>query len=148
MAGIMIATSVWMPVYADVAVTIPAEGKYTTETEYTTELTEYKKLPVATDTEADRDDEIPTMRSRTTRFQTRRSKTTRSQAMRSCRRQLAHRTEAIPVEEVLPVATPTTLMMVPVMLASQTMDLSQATTVITIDQNGEYTFTGTWPRYR
>lgn len=35
MAGIMIATSVWMPVHADVAVAIPAEGKYTTEiTEY------------------------------------------------------------------------------------------------------------------
>ena len=36
MAGIMIATSVWMPVHADVAVAIPAEGKYTTE------ITEYK----------------------------------------------------------------------------------------------------------
>ena len=52
MAGIMIATSVWMPVHADVAVAIPAEGKYTTE------ITEYKKLSVATDTEADRNDEM------------------------------------------------------------------------------------------
>ena len=51
MAGIMIATSVWIPVYADVAVAIPVEGKYTTETEY-------KKLSVATDTEADRNDEM------------------------------------------------------------------------------------------
>ena len=58
MAGIMIATSVWMPVHADVAVVIPIEGKYTTETEYTTEITEYKKLSVATDTEADRNDEM------------------------------------------------------------------------------------------
>ena len=114
MAGIMIATSVWMPVYADAAVVIPVEGKYTTE------ITEYKKLSVATDTEADRNDEIvlPT----------------------------ATPTEAIPVEEVLPVATPTAPMMAPVMLAaSQVIDLGEATTVFTIEQDGEYTFTGEWP---
>lgn len=124
MAGIMIATSVWMPVHADVAVAIPAEGKYTTE------ITEYKKLSVATDTEADRndemiDDEIPDDE---TPLPT------------------ATPTEAIPVETVLPVATPTTLMMAPMMLASsQVINLSEATTVFTIEQDGEYTFTGKWP---
>ena len=144
MAGIMIATSVWMPVYADVAVTIPAEGKYTTETEYTTELTEYKKLPVATDTEADRDDEIPDDEIPDDEIP---DEEIQDDEIPGDEIVLptATPTEAIPVEEVLPVATPTTLMMAPVMLASQTMDLSQATTVITIDQNGEYTFTGTWP---
>ena len=130
MAGIMIATSVWMPVYADVAVAIPVEGKYTTEKEYTTELTEYKKLPVATDTEADRDDEIPD------------DEIPDDEIVLPT----ATPTEAIPVEEVLPVATPTTLMMAPVMLApSQVIDLGEATTVFTIEQNGEYTFTGEWP---
>ena len=139
MAGIMIATSVWMPVHADVAVAIPAEGKYTTE------ITEYKKLSVATDTEADRNDEmiddemindeIPDdeilgdeIPDEETPLPT------------------ATPTEAIPVETVLPVATPTTLMMAPMMLASsQVINLSEATTVFTIKQNGEYTFTGEWP---
>lgn len=113
-----------MPVHADVAVAIPAEGKYTTE------ITEYKKLSVATDTEADRndemiDDEIPDDE---TPLPT------------------ATPTEAIPVETVLPVATPTTLMMAPMMLASsQVINLSEATTVFTIEQDGEYTFTGKWP---
>ena len=139
MAGIMIATSVWMPVHADVAVAIPAEGKYTTE------ITEYKKLSVATDTEADRNDEmiddemindeIPDdeilgdeIPDDETPLPT------------------ATPTEAIPVETVLPVATPTTLMMAPMMLASsQVINLSEATTVFTIEQDGEYTFTGKWP---
>ena len=36
--------------------------------------------------------------------------------------------------------------MVPVMLASsQVINLSKATTVFTIEQDGEYTFTGEWP---
>lgn len=135
MAGIMIATSVWMPVYADVAVAIPVEGKYTTEKEYTTELTEYKKLPVATDTEADRNDEIPDDEIPDDEIPD-----------DEIVLPTATPTEAIPVEEVLPVATPTTLMMAPVMLApSQVIDLGEATTVFTIEQNGEYTFTGEWP---
>ena len=121
MAGIMIATSVWMPVYADVAVAIPVEEKYTTETEYTTEITEYKKLSVATDTDADRNDEIPD-----------------DEIMLPT----ATPTDAIPVEAVLPVATPTTPMM---LASSQEIDLSEATTVFTIEQDGEYTFTGEWP---
>ena len=135
MAGIMIATSVWMPVFADVAVAIPVEGKYTTEKEYTTELTEYKKLPVATDTEADRIDEIPDDENPDEEIPD-----------DEIVLPTATPTEAIPVEEVLPVATPTTLMMAPVMLApSQVIDLGEATTVFTIEQNGEYTFTGEWP---
>ena len=139
MAGIMIATSVWMPVHADVAVAIPAEGKYTTE------ITEYKKLSVATDTEADRNDEmiddemindeIPDdeilgdeIPDDETPLPT------------------ATPTEVIPVEAVLPVATPTAPVMVPVMLASsQEINLSEATTVFTIEQDGKYTFTGKWP---
>ena len=145
MAGIMIATSVWMPVYADVAVTIPAEGKYTTETEYTTELTEYKKLPVATDTEADRDDEIPDDEIPDDEIpddEIPDGEIPDDEIVLPT----ATPTEAIPVEEVLPVATPTTLMLAPVMLASsQAIDLSKATTVFTIEQNGEYTFTGEWP---
>ena len=139
MAGIMIATSVWMPVHADVAVAIPAEGKYTTE------ITEYKKLSVATDTKADRNDEmiddemindeIPDdeilgdeIPDDETPLPT------------------ATPTEVIPVEAVLPVATPTAPVMVPVMLASsQEINLSEATTVFTIEQDGKYTFTGKWP---
>ena len=121
MAGIMIATSVWMPVYADVAVAIPVEEKYTTETEYTTEITEYKKLSVATDTDADRNDEIPDD---------------------EIVLPTATPTDAIPVEAVLPVATPTTPMM---LASSQEIDLSEAATVFTIEQDGEYTFTGEWP---
>ena len=142
MAGIMIATSVWMPVYADVAVAIPVEGKYTTETEYTTELTEYKKLPVATDTEADRDDEIPDDEIPDDEIpddEIPDGEIPDDEIVLPT----ATPTEAIPVEEVLPVATPTTLMMAPVMLApSQVIDLGEATTVFTIEQNGEYTFTG------
>ena len=156
MAGIMIATSVWMPVHADVAVVIPIEGKYTTETEYTTEITEYKKLSVATDTEADRndemiDDEIPD-------DETSLPTATPTEAIPDDEipddeipddetpLPTATPTEAIPVETVLPVATPTTLMMAPMMLASsQVINLSEATTVFTIKQNGEYTFTGEWP---
>ena len=160
MAGIMIATSVWIPVYADVAVTIPAEGKYTTETEYTTELAEYKKLPVATDTEADRDDEIPDDEIPDDEIpddeipddeipddeipddEIPGDEISDDEIVLPT----ATPTEAIPVEEVLPVATPTTLMMAPVMLAaSQVIDLSKATTVFTIEQDGEYTFTGKWP---
>ncbi|MGN9172257.1 hypothetical protein ACTM9N_05220 [Lachnospiraceae bacterium HCP1S3_A8] len=122
MAGIMIATSVWIPVYADVAVAIPVEGKYTTETEYTTEITEYKKLPVATDTEADRDDKIPD------------DEIPDDEIMLPT----ATPTEAIPVEAVLPVATPTTLMMAPMMLASsQVINLSDAT-VKNGNSNGRY----------
>lgn len=150
MAGIMIATSVWMPVHADVAVAIPAEGKYTTE------ITEYKKLSVATDTEADRndemiDDEIPD-------DETPLPTATPTEAIPDDEipddeipddetpLPTATPTEAIPVETVLPVATPTTLMMAPMMLASsQVINLSEATTVFTIKQNGEYTFTGEWP---
>ena len=150
MAGIMIATSVWMPVHADVAVAIPAEGKYTTE------ITEYKKLSVATDTEADRndemiDDEIPD-------DETPLPTATPTEAIPDDEipddeipddetpLPTATPTEAIPVETVLPVATPTTLMMAPMMLASsQVINLSEATTVFTIEQDGEYTFTGEWP---
>ena len=122
MAGIMIATSVWIPVYADVAVAIPVEGKYTTETEYTTEITEYKKLPVATDTEADRDDKIPD------------DEIPGDEIMLPT----ATPTEAIPVEAVLPVATPTTLMMAPMMLASsQVINLSDAT-IKNGNSNGRY----------
>lgn len=122
MAGIMIATSVWIPVYADVAVAIPVEGKYTTETEYTTEITEYKKLPVATDTEADRDDKIPD------------DEIPGDEIMLPT----ATPTEAIPVEAVLPVATPTTLMMAPMMLASsQVINLSDAT-IKNGNSNGGY----------
>ena len=150
MAGIMIATSVWMPVHADVAVAIPAEGKYTTE------ITEYKKLSVATDTEADRndemiDDEIPD-------DETPLPTATPTEAIPDDEipddeipddetpLPTATPTEAIPVETVLPVATPTTLMMAPMMLASsQVINLSEATTVFTIKQDGEYTFTGKWP---
>ena len=122
MAGIMIATSVWIPVYADVAVAIPVEGKYTTETEYTTEITEYKKLPVATDTEADRDDKIPD------------DEIPDDEIMLPT----ATPTEAIPVEAVLPVATPTTLMMAPMMLASsQVINLSDAT-IKNGNSNGRY----------
>ena len=150
MAGIMIATSVWMPVHADVAVAIPAEEKYTTE------ITEYKKLSVATDTEADRndemiDDEIPD-------DETPLPTATPTEAIPDDEipddeipddetpLPTATPTEAIPVETVLPVATPTTLMMAPMMLASsQVINLSEATTVFTIEQDGEYTFTGKWP---
>lgn len=122
MAGIMIATSVWIPVYADVAVAIPVEGKYTTETEYTTEITEYKKLPVATDTEADRDDKIPD------------DEIPGDEIMLPT----ATPTEAIPVEAVLPVATPTTLMMAPMMLASsQVINLSDAM-IKNGNSNGRY----------
>ena len=145
MAGIMIATSAWMPVYADVAVTIPAEGKYTTETEYTTEITEYKKLPVATDTEADRDDEIPDDEIPDDEIP---DDEIPDDEIPDDETPLptATPTEAIPVETVLPVATPTTLMMAPMMLASsQVINLSEATTVFTIAQDGEYTFTGEWP---
>lgn len=145
MAGIMIATSIWMPVHADVAVVIPAEGKYTTETEYTTEITEYKKLSVATDTEADRDDEIPDDEIPDDEIpddEIPDDEIPDDEIVLPT----ATPTEAIPVEEVLPVATPTTLMMAPVMLApSQVIDLGEATTVFTIEQNGEYTFTGEWP---
>ena len=150
MAGIMIATSVWMPVHADVAVAIPAEEKYTTE------ITEYKKLSVATDTEADRndemiDDEIPD-------DETPLPTATPTEAIPDDEipddeipddetpLPTATPTEAIPVETVLPVATPTTLMMAPMMLASsQVINLSEATTVFTIEHDGEYTFTGKWP---
>ena len=122
MAGIMIATSVWISVYADVAVAIPVEGKYTTETEYATEITEYKKLPVTTDTEADRDDKIPD------------DEIPGDEIMLPT----ATPTEAIPVEAVLPVATPTTLMMAPMMLASsQVINLSEAT-VKNGNSNGRY----------
>lgn len=122
MAGIMIATSVWIPAYADVAVAIPVEGKYTTETEYTTEITEYKKLPVTTDTEADRDDKIPD------------DEIPGDEIMLPT----ATPTEAIPVEAVLPVATPTTLMMAPMMLASsQVINLSDAT-IKNGNSNGRY----------
>ena len=155
MAGIMIATSVWMPVYADVAVAIPVEGKYTTEKEYTTELTEYKKLPVATDTEADRDDEIPDDEIPDDEIPDDEIPDDEIPDDEIPDDEIpddeivlptATPTEAIPVEEVLPVATPTTLMMAPVMLApSQVIDLGEATTVFTIEQNGEYTFTGEWP---
>lgn len=155
MAGIMIATSVWMPVYADVAVTIPVEGKYTTEKEYTTELTEYKKLPVATDTEADRNDEIPDDEIPDDEIPDDEIPDDEIPDDEIPDDEIpddeivlptATPTEAIPVEEVLPVATPTTLMLAPVMLASsQAIDLSKATTVFTIEQNGEYTFTGEWP---
>ena len=148
MAGIMIATSVWIPVYADVAVAIPVEGKYTTETEY-------KKLSVATDTEADRndemiddeipDDEIPLPTATPT-------ETIPDDEIPDDEIVLptATPTEAIPVEEVLPVATPTAPVMVPMMApmmlaSSQEINLSEATTVFTIEQNGEYTFTGEWP---
>ena len=155
MAGIMIATSVWMPVYADVAVAIPVEGKYTTEKEYTTELTEYKKLPVATDTEADRNDEIPDDEIPDDEIPDDEIPDDEIPDDEIPDDEIpddeivlptATPTEAIPVEEVLPVATPTTLMMAPVMLApSQVIDLGEATTVFTIEQNGEYTFTGEWP---
>ena len=158
MAGIMIATSVWMPVYADVAVAIPVEGKYTTEKEYTTELTEYKKLPVATDTEADRDDEIPDDEIPDDEIPDDEIPDDEIPDDEIPDDEIpddeivlptATPTEAIPVEEVLPVATPTTLMMAPVMLApSQVIDLGEATTVFTIEQNGEYTFTGEWPDTR
>ncbi|MCI5654196.1 MAG: hypothetical protein MR311_07980 [Lachnospiraceae bacterium] len=127
MAGIMIATSVWIPVYADVAVAIPVEGKYTTETEYTTEITEYKKLPVATDTEADRDDKIPD-------DEIPGDEIPDDEIMLPT----ATPTEAIPVEAVLPVATPTTLMMAPMMLASsQVINLSDAT-IKNGNSNGRY----------
>ena len=155
MAGIMIATSVWMPVHADVAVVIPAEGKYTTETEYATEITEYKKLSVATDTEADRDDKIPDDEIPGDEIpddeipddeipddEIPDDEISDDEIVLPT----ATPTEAIPVEEVLPVATPTAPMMAPVMLASsQVINLSEATTVFTIEQNGEYTFTGEWP---
>ena len=155
MAGIMIATSVWMPVHADVAVVIPAEGKYTTE------ITEYKKLSVATDTEADRndemiDDEIPddeTPLPTATPTETIPDDEILDDEIPDDEipddeivLPTATPTEAIPVEEVLPVATPTAPMMAPVMLAaSQVINLGEATTVFTIKQNGEYTFTGEWP---
>ena len=159
MAGIMIATSAWMPVYADVAVTIPAEGKYTTETEYTTEITEYKKLPVATDTEADRDDEIPDDEIPDDEIPDDEIPDDEIPDDEIPDDEIpddeivlptATPTEVIPVEEVLPVATPTAPVMVPmmapVMLASsQEINLGGATTVFTIEQDGEYTFTGEWP---
>ena len=150
MAGIMIATSVWMPVHADVAVAIPAEGKYTTE------ITEYKKLSVATDTEADRndemiDDEIPddeTPLPTATPTETIPDDEIPGDEIPDDETPLptATPTEVIPVEAVLPVATPTAPAMAPVMLASsQEINLSEATTVFTIEQDGEYTFIGEWP---
>lgn len=155
MAGIMIATSVWMPVHADVAVAIPVEGKYTTETEYTTEITEYKKLSVATDTEADRDDEIPDDEIPDDEIPLPTATPTETIPDDEIPDDeivlpTATPTEAIPVEEVLPVATPTAPVMVPMMApmmlaSSQVIDLSEATTVFTIEQDGEYTFTGEWP---
>ena len=155
MAGIMIATSVWIPVYADVAVAIPVEGKYTTETEYTTEITEYKKLSVATDTEADRDDEIPDDEIPDDEIPLPTATPTETIPDDEIPDDeivlpTATPTEAIPVEEVLPVATPTAPVMVPMMApmmlaSSQVIDLSEATTVFTIEQDGEYTFTGEWP---
>ena len=155
MAGIMIATSVWIPVYADVAVAIPVEGKYTTETEYTTEITEYKKLSVATDTEADRDDEIPDDEIPDDEIPLPTATPTETIPDDEIPDDeivlpTATPTEAIPVEEVLPVATPTAPVMVPMMApmmlaSSQEINLSEATTVFTIEQNGEYTFTGEWP---
>ena len=106
---------------------IPAEGKYTTETEYTTELAEYKKLPVATDTEADRDDEIiddeiPDDEIQDDEIQDDEIPDDEIPGDEIPDDEIvlptATPTEAIPVEEVLPVATPTTLMMAPVMLAA------------------------------
>ena len=141
MAGIMIATSVWMPVYADVAVAIPVEEKYTTETEYTTEITEYKKLSVATDTDADRNDEIPDDEIPDDEIpddEIPDDEIPDDEIVLPT----ATPTDAIPVEAVLPVATPTTPMM---LASSQVIDLGGATTVFTIEQNGEYTFTGEWP---
>ena len=150
MAGIMIATSIWMPVHADVAVVIPAEGKYTTE------ITEYKKLSVATDTEADRNDEMiddEMINDEIPDDETPLPTATPTETIpddeipdEEIVLPTATPTEAIPVEAVLPVATPTAPVMVPVMLASsQVINLSKATTVFTIEQDGEYTFTGEWP---
>ena len=144
MAVIMIATSVWMPVYADVALAIPVEGKYTTE------ITEYKKLSVATDTEADRDDKIPDDEIPDDEIPDDEIPDDEIPGDEIPDDEIvlptATPTEATPTEAVLPVATPTTLMVAPMMLeSSQVIDLSKATTVFTIEQDGEYTFTGEWP---
>ena len=162
-AGAMIASSVQMPVYADMASDVEwlTAGNDEEPAESGADFWGIKKLPIATDTEAGRrsvvieeenwsvatdteadyeDEDIPEEEIPEDEEFTEDGVIPGGEELPGFEILPATPTE-IPVETVLPVATPA----VPVMLAmSQDIDLSQATTVITIEQDGEYTFTGTW----
>lgn len=163
-AGAMIASSVQMPVYADMASDVEwlTAGNDEEPAESGADFWGIKELPIATDTEAGRrsvvieeenwsvatdteadyeDEDIPEEEIPEDEEFTEDGVIPGGEELPGFEILPATPTE-IPVETVLPVATPA----VPVMLAmSQDINLSQVTTVITIEQNGEYTFTGEWP---